>query len=83
MEDKEDWIVKEIEWDVEDPEGTINNLQAFVDDPSNKGYKFDSMESVSNPSRFRVYMTLERGANKVDVEWKTTYGITGKGHADE
>ena len=83
MEDKQDWIVKEIEWDVRDPEGTLKNLQAFVEDPSNEGYKFDSMESVSNPSRFRVFMTLERGANKVAEDWKTTYGIVGKGHPDE
>lgn len=83
MEPKEDWIVKEIMWDVEDPEGTVKNLQAFMNDKSHEGYVFGGVESVSNPTRFRVYMTFETDVDKAKEKWKTTYGITGRGHADE
>lgn len=83
MEDKEDCIIREIEWSVEDPEQTVKNLQTFLDDKSHEGYTFNGVETVSNPSRFRVYMTLETDADRAKAAWKTTYGITGKGHADE
>lgn len=83
MEDKEDWIVREIMWDVKDAEGTVKNLQDFLNDKSHEGYVFGGVESVSNPTRFRVYMTLGTDVDKAKEEWKTTYGITGKGHADE
>ena len=95
MEPKEDWIVKEIMWDVEDPEGTVKNLQAFMNDKSHEGYVFGGVESVSNPTRFRVYMTLETDVDNAKEKWKTWVGTSknnyladklnrkSKGHANE
>ena len=85
MEDKEECIIKEIEWYKEDPEQTVKNLQDFLNDKAHEGYFFDAVETASNPARFIVYMKLETDADraKAKAEWKTTYGITGKGHADE
>ena len=83
MEDKEKWLVEEIVWDKEDAEGTVNRLQEFLNGKEHEGYLFGGVETVSNPTRFRVYMTLETDVDRAREEWKTTYGITGKGHADE
>ena len=95
MEDKEGWIVREIMWDVEDPEGTVKNLQDFVNDKSHEGYVFGGAESVSNPTRFRVYMTLGTDVDKAREKWKTTVAASNnnyladklnrksKGHANE
>ena len=83
MEDKEKWLVEEIEWDKEDAEGTVANLTDFLNDKAHEGYSFGGVETASNPTRFRVYMTLGTDVDKAREEWKTTYGITGKGHADE
>lgn len=83
MEDKENWIVEEIIWDKEDAEGTVSRLQDFLNDSEHEGYLFGGVETIPNPMRFRVYMTLETDADKAKETWKTTYGITGKGHANE
>lgn len=83
MEDKEDWLVKDIIWDKEDAEGTVNSLQDFLNDKAHEGYSFGGVETASNPTRFVVYMLLEADVDKAREAWETTYGITGKGHANE